>query len=137
GQGQLEDIARLEELGSQVKKNSLCGLGQTAPNPVLTTIRHFRSEYEAHVKDKRCPAAACRGLISFTILPDKCICCGRCAKNCPVHCISGQIGKAPARATDEDRKNGKVGKYFEIQTALCIKCGACFDACPTDAVVKK
>ncbi len=137
GRGESEDVGKLEELAGQIKKNSLCGLGQTAPNPVLTTIRHFREEYEAHIKDKRCPAAACRSLISFTILPDKCICCGRCAKNCPVPCINGQVGKTPARATEEDRKNGKVGKIFEIQAALCIKCGACFDVCPTDAVVKK
>ncbi|MBI2440448.1 MAG: 4Fe-4S dicluster domain-containing protein [Lentisphaerae bacterium] len=137
GQGVPEDVARLEELGSQVKKNSLCGLGQTAANPVLTTIRHFRSEYEAHVKDKHCPAGVCRGLISFTILPDKCICCGRCAKSCPVPCIDGKVGKAPGRATDRDREQGKVGKPFEIQAARCIKCGACYDVCPVDAVVRR
>ncbi|MEI8242378.1 MAG: NADH-quinone oxidoreductase subunit NuoF [bacterium] len=137
GQGRPEDLARLEKLGSEVKKNSLCGLGQTAPNPALTTIRHFRSEYEAHVNEKRCPAGACRSLISFAILPDKCICCGKCAKNCPVSCISGQIGKAPARATAQDRESGKAGKPFAIQSALCIKCGACQDVCPAGAVEKK
>ena len=137
GKGVPEDIARLEELGSQVKKNSLCGLGQTAPNPVLTTLRHFRSEYEAHVNDKRCPAAACRGLLSFTILPDKCICCGRCAKRCPVDCISGQAGKPPAKATEQDRQAGKVGRPFVIDASRCIKCGACFEVCPADAVRKQ
>ncbi len=137
GQGKPEDIERLEKLGSEVKKNSLCGLGQTAPNPVLTTLRHFRSEYEAHVNEKTCPAGACRSLISFSILPDKCICCGRCVKNCPADCISGQIGKAPARATEQEREKGKVGRPFVIQSALCIKCGACLDVCPADAVVKK
>jgi NADH:ubiquinone oxidoreductase subunit F (NADH-binding)/(2Fe-2S) ferredoxin/NAD-dependent dihydropyrimidine dehydrogenase PreA subunit len=137
GKGKPEDIARLEKLGSEVKKNSLCGLGQTAPNPALTTLRHFRSEYEAHVNEKRCPAGACRSLISFSILPDKCICCGKCAKNCPVSCISGQIGKAPDRATAQDRESGKAGKPFAIQSALCIKCGACQDVCPAGAVEKK
>ncbi len=137
GEGKPEDIARLEELGGQVKKNSLCGLGQTAPNPVLTTIRHFRSEYEAHVNERRCPAAVCRRLIGFKILPEKCICCGRCAKACPVPCIAGKIGKAPARATEQDRENGKVGEPFAIQSALCIKCGACFDICPVAAIEKK
>jgi NADH:ubiquinone oxidoreductase subunit F (NADH-binding)/(2Fe-2S) ferredoxin len=137
GRGEPEDIGKLEELAAQIKKNSLCGLGQTASNPVLTTIRHFREEYEAHVGDKRCPAGICRGLISFAINPELCICCGRCAKSCPVPCINGQVGKAPGRATDRDREQGKAGKLFEIQTALCIKCGACFDACPVGAVVKK
>jgi len=137
GQGKPEDIARLEQLGSEVTKNSLCGLGQTAPNPVLTTIRHFRSEYEAHVNEKTCPATACRSLISFSIISDKCSCCGRCVKNCPVDCISGKIGKAPARATEQDREKGKVGMPFVIQSALCIKCGACFDVCPVDAVAKE
>ncbi|MCX6996911.1 MAG: 4Fe-4S dicluster domain-containing protein [Kiritimatiellaeota bacterium] len=137
GRGRPEDIASLEKLGNAVKNNSLCGLGQTAPNPALTTIRHFRSEYEAHVNEKTCPAAFCRGLIAFSILPDRCICCGRCAKNCPVDCISGQIGKAPTRATEQDREQGKVGRPYVIQSALCIKCGACLDVCPVDAVVKK
>jgi NADH:ubiquinone oxidoreductase subunit F (NADH-binding)/(2Fe-2S) ferredoxin/NAD-dependent dihydropyrimidine dehydrogenase PreA subunit len=137
GKGTPEDIVRLEELGNEVKKNSLCGLGQTAPNPVLTTLRHFRSEYEAHVNERTCPAVACRGLISFSILPESCICCGRCAKNCPVDCISGRIGKAPAKATDQDREKGKVGQPFVIQSSICIRCGACLDVCPVGAVVKK
>jgi formate hydrogenlyase subunit 6/NADH:ubiquinone oxidoreductase subunit I len=137
GQGKPEDIARLEEIGAQVKKNSLCGLGQTAPNPVLTTIRHFRSEYEAHVKEKRCPAKACRDLISFTILADSCICCGRCAKGCPAACISGQIGKPPAKAKDQDRQAGKVGRPFVVDSSRCIKCGACLDVCPASAVTKQ
>ncbi len=137
GKGEVDDIARLEELGGQVRKNSLCGLGQTAPNPVLTTIRHFRSEYEAHIKDRRCPAVACRNLISFTVVPEKCICCGRCAKSCPADCISGQIGKAPAKASESDREKGKVGRPFVIKSSLCIKCGACFDVCPAGAILKE
>ena len=137
GRGVPEDIVRLEELGSQMRKNSLCGLGQTAPNPVLTTIRHFRSEYESHIKDRRCPAVTCRGLISFTIVPDKCICCGRCAKSCPADCISGQIGKPPAKASELDREKGRAGKPFVIKAGLCIKCGACFDVCPADAILKE
>ena len=137
GKGKPEDIALLEKLGSEVKKNSLCGLGQTAPNPALTTIRHFRSEYEAHVNEKRCPAGHCRELITFTIQPDKCICCGKCAKNCPTNCISGQIGKAPSKATEQDKEKGRLGKPFVIQQPLCIKCGTCRDVCPVGAVEKK
>ncbi len=136
GKGEPGDIPKLEALALQVKKNSLCGLGQTAPNPVLTTLRHFRAEYESHVVDKRCPAHACRDLIAFRIDADRCVLCGRCARKCPATCITGQPGKHPARATDADRQSGKVGRPFEIQAALCVKCGACFDVCPAAAVVR-
>ena len=137
GHGKPEDIKKLEDLAGQTRKNSLCGLGQTASNPVLTTIRHFREEYEAHVKDKRCPAGACKNLLAFTIDPELCICCGLCAKSCPVSCISGRVGKAPRRATDLERETGKVGKPFEINASLCIKCGACYEVCPVDAVMRR
>jgi NADH:ubiquinone oxidoreductase subunit F (NADH-binding)/(2Fe-2S) ferredoxin len=137
GHGEHEDIGKLEELAAQIKKNSLCGLGQTAPNPVLTTIRHFRDEYEAHVTSKRCPAGACKNLVSFTINPELCICCGLCAKRCPVSCISGRVGKAPLLATDYERQMGKVGTPFEIDASRCIKCSACYEVCPVDAVLRR
>jgi NADH:ubiquinone oxidoreductase subunit F (NADH-binding)/NAD-dependent dihydropyrimidine dehydrogenase PreA subunit len=121
GKGKLEDIDLLLKLGEQVKAGSLCGLGQTAPNPVLTTIRYFRDEYEAHVNEKRCPALVCTELISYYILPDKCQGCLICLRNCPVEAISG--GKRMVHVIDQSE---------------CIKCGNCLDLCPTrfDAVVK-
>jgi len=137
GKGKPDDIGKLEQLAAQIKKNSLCGLGQTAPNPVLTTIRHFREEYEAHVNEKRCPAGACKSLLTFAISPDTCTCCGLCAKRCPVSCISGRIGKTPGKVTEQEQAAGKVGKPFVINSALCTKCGACYEVCPVDAVYKK
>ena len=121
GKGKPEDIDLLQNLGEQVKAGSLCGLGQTAPNPVLTTIRYFRDEYEAHVNEKRCPALACTELISYYILPDKCQGCLICLRNCPVEAISG--GKRMVHVIDQSK---------------CIKCGTCLDLCPTrfNAVVK-
>ncbi|MDY6788293.1 MAG: 4Fe-4S binding protein, partial [candidate division WOR-3 bacterium] len=104
-------------LAGMVKESSLCGLGQTAPNPVLTTIKYFRDEYEAHIRDKECPAKQCRELIEFTIDPDKCKKCGICAKNCPVDCIEG----------DKDT-------LYVINQEECIKCGSCRKVCPFDAV---
>jgi NADH-quinone oxidoreductase subunit F len=117
GEGKEGDIELLEDLAKKVKDGSLCGLGQTAPNPVLTTIRYFRDEYEAHIRDKRCPAKQCTSLITYKIDPDKCIGCTACARNCPVSCISGQVKKA-----------------HEIDQTLCIKCGKCAEVCPVDAV---
>jgi len=117
GQGRDGDIASLELLASTIKKTSLCGLGQTAPNPVLTTIRYFRDEYEAHIAARRCPALSCDALIAYTIDPEACTGCTLCAKKCPVNSARGEK-KQP----------------YAIDQALCIKCDACRAACKFDAV---
>jgi NADH-quinone oxidoreductase subunit F len=121
GRGRLEDIDLLLELSKSVKAGSLCGLGQTAPNPVLTTTRYFREEYEAHIRDRRCPALTCTELISYYILPDKCQGCVICLRECPSEAISG--GKRLIHIIDQDK---------------CTKCGICLDVCPArfSAVVK-
>jgi NADH-quinone oxidoreductase subunit F len=113
GRGKPEDIDLLAELAESVKAGSLCGLGQTAPNPVLTTLRYFRDEYEAHVNEGRCPALACQDLILYYIVPDKCQACMICARNCPVDAIKG------------DR-----GLVHVVDQELCTKCGTCLDVCP-------
>ncbi len=113
GKGKLEDIDLLLSLAEGIKAGSLCGLGQTSPNPVLTTLRYFRNEYEAHVKEHRCPARACKDLTSFYILPEKCQGCGICAKNCPSEAIVG--GKRMVHVVDQDK---------------CVRCGTCLDVCP-------
>jgi NADH-quinone oxidoreductase subunit F len=118
GEGREGDIERLEELGEKIVSSSLCGLGQSAPNPVLTTLRYFRHEYEAHVNEKRCPAGACKALITYEIDPEKCIGCTLCARACPVGAVSGE------------RKQPHV-----IDTELCTKCDACRQACKFEAVV--
>ena len=100
GKGTLEDIDKLEELASHVKANSLCGLGQTAPNPVLATLRFFRDEYIAHVVDKKCPAGVCKALLNYSIDPEKCKGCTLCARNCPVGAISGTV-KEPHTLTGQ------------------------------------
>jgi NAD-dependent dihydropyrimidine dehydrogenase PreA subunit len=119
GDGRDGDIELLEELCHYIKSMSLCGLGMTAPNPVLSTIRYFRNEYEAHIKDKKCPAGVCRDLITYSIFEDLCTGCGACRRVCPAGAIAG-IRKSPHRINPE----------------LCIKCGSCFDACKFKAVLK-
>ena len=119
GQGEEGDIERLEELAEGIKASALCGLGQTAPNPVLSTIKYFRDEYEAHIYEKRCPAGVCRNLLNYVIDEEKCKGCGICAKKCPGDAITGE------------KKKPHV-----IDAAKCVKCGACIEACPFNAIAK-
>ncbi|MBE6565743.1 MAG: NADH-quinone oxidoreductase subunit NuoF [Ruminococcaceae bacterium] len=126
GKGELEDLDRLEELSNYIKSASLCGLGQTAPNPVLSTLRYFREEYIAHIVDKKCPAGVCKSLLSFSIDPDKCIGCGMCAKNCPASAITRTDYVAP----------GHKLASFAIDTSKCVKCGACLPTCKFKAISK-
>ncbi len=120
GKGQDGDIERLEELANTIKATALCGLGQTAPNPVLATIKFFRDEYEAHIYEKRCPAGHCKALARYTIDPEKCKGCSACSRKCPVNAISGVV-KSP----------------FVIDQDKCIKCGTCLDTCKFGAISKK
>ena len=120
GRGEDGDIEKLEELAETIKSASLCGLGQTAPNPVLSTLRYFREEYEAHVYEKRCPAGACKKLSKIEIVPELCKGCSLCSRKCPVGAISGEIKKP-----------------FVIDQSKCVKCGVCLSSCKFGAIVKK
>lgn len=118
GQGTMEDLDNLEELSEQIRAASLCGLGQTAPNPVITTLKYFRKEYEAHIVDKKCPAHECAPLLTYDI-NDNCTGCTACARACPTAAITGE------------RKEKHI-----LNQDLCIKCGKCFTVCREDAVTK-
>ncbi|MDY3303538.1 MAG: NADH-quinone oxidoreductase subunit NuoF [Clostridia bacterium] len=120
GNGTIEDIDKLEELCYSIKNAAFCGLGQTAPNPILSTLKYFRDEYIAHVVDKKCPAGVCKALLAYTINPEKCKGCSLCSRKCPAGAISGEI-KNP----------------FTIDNSKCIKCGACIESCKFGAIEKK
>lgn len=121
GNGTMDDLDNLERVALAIREGSLCALGQTAPNPILSTMKHFREEYIEHVVDKKCRCGVCKGLTTYTIIPDLCKKCGLCAKRCPVNCISGVLGKEP----------------YVIDASQCIKCGACEQACKFKAVVRR
>ena len=127
GKGTLEDLDKLEELAYHVKSNSLCGLGQTAPNPVLSTLKCFKDEYIAHVVDKKCPAGVCKDLLSFEIIKDNCFGCGMCARQCPASAITVTDYTAP----------GKKKPAYSIDKDKCVKCGACIATCKFKAIIKK
>jgi NADH-quinone oxidoreductase subunit F len=119
GGGKPEDVNTLAELGEQIRMSSLCGLGQTAPNPVLTTLRYFHDEYEAHIRDGKCPAKVCLALVEFGIDPDKCTGCGLCVRACDAGAISGRSKEA-----------------HRIDGSRCVRCGKCLTVCRFDAVRK-
>ena len=120
GNGELEDLNRLKKISYAMQKASLCGLGQSASNPVFSTIRYFEEEYKRHIVDKKCPAGKCKALISFKVISEKCKKCGLCMKNCPANAITGS------------REAGYI-----VDSQKCIKCGVCFDVCKFKAVMKE
>ena len=120
GNGELEDLDKMQELAMYIKSNSLCGLGQTAPNPVLSTLRYFKDEYIAHIVEKRCPAGVCKKLVRYRIVEENCKGCTACARTCPVGAISGTVRNP-----------------HKIDPAKCIKCGACIQKCKFGAIVKE
>jgi len=119
GQGTMEDLDLMEELCHHIKGSSLCGLGQTAPNPVLSTLRYFRDEYEAHVREHKCPAHVCKSLMQYMILGEPCVGCTACARVCPTDAIKGKVKET--HIIDQDK---------------CIKCGACMEKCKFNAIIK-
>ena len=125
GKATLEDLDKMEELCHYIKKNALCGLGQTAPNPVLSTLRFFRDEYVAHIVDKKCPAGVCKSLLTYSIVKDQCFGCGMCAKQCPADAITKTDYVAP----------GKKLPAYEIDASKCVKCGACVGTCKFKAII--
>ena len=120
GKGEMEDLDRLEQLALSVKDGSLCGLGKTAPNPVLSTLKYFKDEYIAHIRDHKCPAGVCTAMKKIVIDPEKCKGCTKCARTCPVGAIEGTV-KNP----------------HKIDQSKCIKCEACLNACPFKAISKE
>ncbi len=114
GNGKEEDLEKLEEIATTIRNASLCGLGQLSPNPILTTLRYFRSEYEAHIIDKSCPALVCKDLIKYAISEETCAGCGLCQKKCPTDAITG-----------------KKKKLHIINESICVKCGICYQVCPS------
>jgi NADH:ubiquinone oxidoreductase subunit F (NADH-binding) len=119
GLGEPDDLQKLKDIGHAMRKASLCGLGQTAPNPFMSTMKYFEEEYRAHIEDKKCPAGKCKSMLTYSIDAEKCVGCTACARKCPVSCIRGE-----------------VKKLHVIDQSKCIKCGQCFTACKFDAVKK-
>jgi NADH-quinone oxidoreductase subunit F/NADP-reducing hydrogenase subunit HndC len=127
GNGEESDLEKLEVIGKAMSKASLCALGQTAPNPVLSTIKNFREEYMEHIHDRKCRSGKCKHLVRFEINLEKCIACGACAKKCPANCIA---------QVDASKFPDKKRPPYQIDLEKCVKCGECFKTCKFGAVVK-